>query len=118
MITNTKAALGGNDKKVTAMVLSVHHDMGNGWVPGLKVESSVKTGYQTAGTVDADITNTNMAIFGDYKANSADNFAYHLAYISKAAKYSSKTAFTGMTNDNVADQIAYAGVTYMGDFLK
>jgi hypothetical protein len=118
MNATTKSAVGtAHDKTVNAMVLSVKHDMGGNWTPGLKVESTTAAASQTAGTTDADTTFMNFGIHGDYKASSADNFGYHLAYVSKSTKYSSLAAF-GATNDNVTETLAYAGITYTGDFMK
>lgn len=113
MDTYGKGATSNNDKTSNSMVLTAKYDMGNGWTPGLKIESTSKVGF--TGTASSDYTDayTNMSLAGDYKA--ADGFFYHVAYVSKSTAYDSKNAYANAT---VAETLAYAGITYTADFMK
>ncbi len=111
--TITNSAVSGNGQTLSSIVGTARYDLGH-WSPWVKIESSSRQGYQTAGA-DVTDTATNFSIAGEYKKNAADPFRYELAYVSGSTTYATQA---GVTNASVTGAYAYAGIRYMGDFLK
>ncbi len=111
--TITNSAASGNGQTLSSIVGTARYDMGH-WSPWVKIESSSRQGYQAAGA-DVTDTATNFSIAGEYKKNAADPFRYELAYVSGSTTYATQA---GVTNTSVTGSYAFAGIRYMGDFLK
>ena len=122
-LTYTSMAITGNNKVLTSFVGTAEYAMGN-WTPSLKIESTSRTGFETAtgSTSDVNDSISNLAVQLNYKKAAADNFRYELAYVSGTTNYASTAAYGGATasfnNATVNGQFAIASIRYLGDFLK
>lgn len=118
-ITVTNASLLGNNQVVTSAVVTARYNMGN-WTPWVKLESTSRQGFQTAATATSDASDSvmNWSLAAEYKKNATDPFRYELAYLSSATSYAGNSNYTGQTNASVTDSAMYAGIRYVGDFLK